>query len=144
MIRRVHDMADAAVHALASCGVRAVFSPGIPITPISLKSPDYVERVQKEHFSSTEQLVTLGLAVRLASRATFEGCVEELIIARKHGLRITSHVDGRPAQRGITKLNEAGLLGPDITHVHPTGILDDEFKMVADSGGTLSAAPAAA
>jgi cytosine/adenosine deaminase-related metal-dependent hydrolase len=45
--------------------------------------------------------------------------------------------------RGITKLNDAGLLGPDITYVHPTGISDDEFKMIAASGGTLSSAPVA-
>ena len=142
-IMNTPDHADAAVRALKDSGVRAVFSPGIPITPISLSSPDYVERIQKEYFSSAEQLVTLGLAVRLASGPTFEGCLEDIKFARAHGLRITSHVDGRPAQRGITKLNEAGLLGPDITHVNPTGILDDEFKMVADSGGTLSAAPVA-
>src|SRR5215469_6240749 len=54
------EHADAAVHALHDSGIRAVFSPGIPITPIALTTPDYVERVQKQYFTASDQLVTLG------------------------------------------------------------------------------------
>jgi 5-methylthioadenosine/S-adenosylhomocysteine deaminase len=136
--------ADAAVHALRDSGIRAVFSPGIPITPMTLNTPDYVERVQKQYFSSGEGLVTLGLATRTPESATLDGCMEDIKFARKLGLRITIHVGvARDNIRGITKLNEAGLMGPDITYVHPTGLSDDELKMVAATGGTLSAAPVA-
>jgi 5-methylthioadenosine/S-adenosylhomocysteine deaminase len=137
--------ADAAVHALRDAGVRAVFSPGIPITPMTLNTPDYVERVQKQYFAgAADRLVTLGLSARTADAKTFEGCVEDIKFARQHGLRVTMHVGVTTARiRGITKLNEAGLLGPDITYVHPTGISDDEFKMIAATGGTLSSAPVA-
>jgi cytosine/adenosine deaminase-related metal-dependent hydrolase len=38
-------------------------------------------------------------------------------------------------------MKEAGLLGPDITYVHATSCSDDEIKMIADSGGTLSISP---
>ena len=65
-------------------------------------------------------------------------------MARRLGVRVTMHVGVTTAKiRGITKLNEQKLLGPDITYVHPTGISDDEFKMISATGGTLSSAPVA-
>jgi 5-methylthioadenosine/S-adenosylhomocysteine deaminase len=143
-IMNTPDHADAAVHGLRDSGVRAVFSPGIPITPIKLTTPDYVERVQKQYFSAADQLVTLGLSARSADAKTYDGCVQDINFARKLGLRVTMHVGVTTARiRGITKLHDAGLLGPDVTYVHPTGISDDEFKMIAASGGTLSSAPVA-
>jgi cytosine/adenosine deaminase-related metal-dependent hydrolase len=67
-----------------------------------------------------------------------------MAMARKLGVRITMHVGVTTAKiRGITKLNDQKLLGPDVTYVHPTGISDDEFKMIAATGGTLSSAPVA-
>jgi cytosine/adenosine deaminase-related metal-dependent hydrolase len=38
----------------------------------------------------------------------------------------------------VGQLNKAKLLGPDITHVHCDSLKDDEYKMIADSGGTVS------
>ena len=44
----------------------------------------------------------------------------------------------------VAALNEAGMLGPDITYVHTVGIeaTDDELKMIADHGGTISTSSA--
>jgi cytosine/adenosine deaminase-related metal-dependent hydrolase len=36
------------------------------------------------------------------------------------------------------QLNKAKLLGPDITHVHCDSLKDDEYGMIADTGGTVS------
>jgi 5-methylthioadenosine/S-adenosylhomocysteine deaminase len=137
--------ADGAIKGLREAGVRAVFSPGIPITPIALTTPDYVADVQSKYFSGGgDALVTLGLSARSADAKNYDGCVADIKFARQLGLRITMHVGVTTAAiRGITKLNDAGLLGPDVTYVHPTGISDDEFKMIAASGGTLSSAPVA-
>ncbi len=137
--------ADGAVKGLRESGVRAVFSPGIPITPMTLNTPDYVADIQKKYFSgSGDQLVTLGMSVRSADAKTYDGCVADMKFARQLGIRITMHVGVTTAAiRGITKLNDANMLGPDVTYVHPTGISDDEFKMIASTGGTLSSAPVA-
>lgn len=136
--------ADGAIQGLRESGIRSVFSPGVPITPIALDTPDYVERIQKQYFAASDPLMTLGLSARSADAKTFEGCVADIKFARKLGLRITVHVGVTTAKiRGITKLNDQGLLGPDITYVHPTGISDDEFKMIAATGGSLSSAPVA-
>ncbi len=50
-------------------------------------------------------------------------------------------VPGAPAG-GVTKLNEAKILGPDITHVHTLRCSDDELQMIADTGGTISTSSA--
>ena len=143
-IMNTPDHADGAVKALKESGIRAVFSPGIPITPMNLNTPDYVERVQKQYFTSSDQLVTLGLSARSADAKTFDGCVADMKFARAHGLRITMHVGVTTAKiRGITKLNDASLLANDVTYVHPTGISDEEFKMIAATGGSLSCAATA-
>jgi 5-methylthioadenosine/S-adenosylhomocysteine deaminase len=60
------------------------------------------------------------------------------------GIRITMH-DGVPGVskfRAVTRLKEAGVLGADITHIHTLHCTDDELKMIADSGGTISSSPA--
>jgi cytosine/adenosine deaminase-related metal-dependent hydrolase len=44
--------------------------------------------------------------------------------------------------RAVTKLHAAGLLGPDVTHVHTLSCTDDEIKMIGDSGGTVSTSSA--
>ena len=138
--------ADGAIRGLKESGVRSVFSPGIPITPMTLKTPDYVADIQKKYFASpsADAMMTLGISARSADAKTFDGCAEDMAMARKLGVRITMHVGVTTAKiRGITKLNEKNLLGPDVTYVHPTGISDDEFKMIAATNGTLSSAPVA-
>ena len=143
-IMNTPDHADGAIRGLKDSGVRSVFSPGIPITPMKLNTPDYVADIQKKYFASSNPMMTLGISARSADAKTFDGCVADMAMARKLGLRITMHVGVTTAKiRGITKLNDQKLLGPDITYVHPTGISDDEFKMISATNGTLSSAPVA-
>src|SRR6185503_15793490 len=57
---------------------------------------------------------------------------------------ITVHVAmGRLAGRfGMVKqLHDLGLLGPDTTYVHCCYFSEEEWRLVADSGGTVSIAP---
>ena len=137
--------ADAAIRALRDSGVRAVFSPGIPITPIELTTSDYVERVQKQYFPpGSDGLVTLGMAVRAADSHTYDDCVADIHVARRLGLRITMHMIVAPdTLPGIAMLNAAGLTGSDITYVHPNLLTDENLRMIAATGGSLSTAPVA-
>ena len=54
---------------------------------------------------------------------------------------MTTHVGVIPDAQAVTKMHEANLLGPDINYVHATRTTDDEIKMIADSGGSLSSSP---
>jgi cytosine/adenosine deaminase-related metal-dependent hydrolase len=65
-------------------------------------------------------------------------------MARELGLPITVHVGmGRLAGRwGMVKLlDNLGLLGSDTTFIHCCYFSDEEWRLVADSGGTVSIAP---
>jgi 5-methylthioadenosine/S-adenosylhomocysteine deaminase len=55
-----------------------------------------------------------------------------------------SQVPGTPVRTAVRPLYEAKLLGPDLCFVHPRrpGLeTDEEFKMVADSGGKMVVTP---
>jgi 5-methylthioadenosine/S-adenosylhomocysteine deaminase len=65
-------------------------------------------------------------------------------LAREVGAPISVHVGmgpyaGRFAM--VSQLNEMGLLGPDTTYIHCNYLSDDEFQLIADTGGKISIAP---
>jgi cytosine/adenosine deaminase-related metal-dependent hydrolase len=76
-------------------------------------------------------------------------CVDDVVraewaMARDLGIPITVHVAmGRLAGRFamVKQLSDLGLLGPDTTYIHCCYFSEDEWRMVADSGGTISIAP---
>src|SRR5215218_7258442 len=41
----------------------------------------------------------------------------------------------------VRQLGDLGLLGPDTTYIHCCYLTDEEWRLVADSGGTVSIAP---
>jgi cytosine/adenosine deaminase-related metal-dependent hydrolase len=64
-------------------------------------------------------------------------------LAREVGIPITIHVAMHSAGRfGMVKqLGDLGLLGPDTTYIHCCYLSDEEWQLVADTGGTVSIAP---
>jgi cytosine/adenosine deaminase-related metal-dependent hydrolase len=76
-------------------------------------------------------------------------CVEDVVraewsLARDLGIPLTVHVAmGRVAGRfGMVKqLSDYGLLGPDTTYIHCCYFSEEEWRLVAESGGTISIAP---
>jgi cytosine/adenosine deaminase-related metal-dependent hydrolase len=133
--------ADAAIQGLADSGLRAVFAYGSSRAPgkdaAKMRAAD-VRRVQRQYFSSGDQLLTLAIA---ADDSSDDAKAADIRLARELGLRITIHVIRAGT---IAALNAQGLLGPDITCVHTVGIesTDDELKMLADHGGTISTSSA--
>jgi 5-methylthioadenosine/S-adenosylhomocysteine deaminase len=133
--------ADAAVQGLADSSIRGVFAYGSSRAPgkdaAMMRAAD-VRRVQKQHFPADDQLLTLAIA---ADDSSDDAKAADIRLARQLGLRITIHVIRAGT---IAALNTQGLLGPDITCVHTVGIesTDDELKMLADHGGTISTSSA--
>ncbi|MFC5499129.1 amidohydrolase family protein [Caenimonas terrae] len=140
--------ADAAVAALRDAGARSVFAMGWPQAPnpaiwISKSTtdiPDDIRRVRKQHFSSNEGMVQLAMAGRGPDFAVMDQVARDLRIARELDIRTTIHI-GFAVAGGIRAMNDAKLLGPDITHVHVRDSTDDELQMIKDSGGTASISP---
>jgi len=137
---------DACIKGLQESGVRAVFAYGagqnengrvmeIP----TAKYPGDIARLRKQYFASDDQLVSLYLA---ALGGTPEATLSQFKAAREVGARITIHVGvgefGRNAL--LEKLNAAGGLKDDTTYIHCCTLNDNEWKLIKDTGGTISIA----
>ena len=143
-IQTTPEHTDAVIKALRDSGARAVFGYGMPQTgkpwwadTSRHKYPGDIARLRKQYFNSDDQLLTLALAAS-GGFGNVEIAAKEWGAARGVGARVTIHLSGKDA---ITKLASGVKLGSDTTYVHCGGWNDTEWKMVADSGGTVSFSP---
>jgi 5-methylthioadenosine/S-adenosylhomocysteine deaminase len=130
-IHNTPDHTDAAIKALAESGVRAVFAYGNPQNETGRywemkghKFPEDIARLRKQYFSSEDQLLTLYMAAPSASPELILGAFKA---ARDVGARITIHV-------GV------GEFKSDTTYIHCCTLNDSEWKLIKDTGGTISIA----
>jgi 5-methylthioadenosine/S-adenosylhomocysteine deaminase len=143
---------DTAIKALQETGIRAQYAYG----SANLSLADYwfeskiaipgddVRRIRETYFSSDNGLLTMALATRGPGFCVEDVVRSEWALARALGIPITVHVGmGRVAGRFgmINMLNDMNLLGPDTTYIHCCYFSEDEWRLVADSGGTISVAP---
>ena len=151
-INNTPEHPDAAIEALAETGIRAQYAYGSANTSLAdywfeskIAIPgDDVRRIRAAHFPSDDGLLTMGLATRGPGFCVNDVVTAEWALARDLGIPITVHVAmGRMAGRFgmVQQLHDLGLLGPDTTYVHCCHLSDEEWRMVADSGGTVSIAP---
>lgn len=141
------EHADAAVKALLDAGIRAVFAYGnsndewLPVSDVPLSRD--VARVRERWFSGDGGLVTLAVAARGPQFATPEATEQDFALAAELDLPVTVHVgDGLWGLNGPVRwLHERGLATPRTTYVHTNTISDEEYRIVADTGGAVSIAP---
>jgi cytosine/adenosine deaminase-related metal-dependent hydrolase len=151
-INNTPEHPDAAIRALQETGIRAQYAYGSANTSLAdywfestIAIPgDDVRRVREAYFSSDSGLLTMGLATRGTGFCKDEVVQSEWRLARELGIPLTVHVAmGRLAGRFgmIQALSKLGLLGPDTTYIHCCYFSDEEWQLVADTGGTISLAP---
>ena len=151
-INNTPEHPDAAIQALTETGIRAQYAYGSANTSLAdywfeskIAIPgDDVRRIRAKYFASDDGLLTMGLATRGPGFCVNDVVTSEWALARELDIPITVHVAmGRLAGRfGMVKqLHDLGLLGPDTTYIHCCHLSEEEWRMVADSGGTVSVAP---
>jgi len=140
------EHSDACVKGLQESGIRAVFAYGAGqnesgrvMEIATSKYPGDIGRLRKQYFSSDDQLTTLYLAALGGSpEATFA----QFKAARDVGARISIHVGvgefGRNAL--LEKLDALKGLKDDTTYIHCCTLNDTEWKLIKDTGGTVSIA----
>jgi len=156
-IMNTPDHADAAVQGLQETGIRSVFAFGFPNTSLQVWwfgldwggsveriDGDTAHRIRKQYLSDDQGLITMALATRGTNFCKPDVVRYEWELARELGINITVHV--AMDRFGYTKmqlrgLKEMGLLYPNTTYIHSSHLLEDEWKMVRDSGGNVSLAP---
>lgn len=149
--------ADAAINGLQESGIRSVFAFGFPNTSIQAWwfgmdwagsveriDGDLARRIRSQQLSDDRGLVTMALATRGTNFCKPEVVRYEWELAKELGINITVHV--AMDRFGYTKMQLRGLkdmdlLYPNTTYIHSSHLLDDEWQMVADSGGNVSLAP---
>ncbi|MET7686613.1 amidohydrolase family protein [Streptomyces sp. NPDC005483] len=153
-INNTPEHPDAAIRALTETGIRAQYAYGSANTSLAdywfeskIAIPgDDVRRIRSAYFSSDSDdgLLTLALATRGPGFCVNDVVTSEWALARELGIPITVHVAmGRLAGRFgmVEQLHDLGLLGPDTTYIHCCYLSEEEWRLVADSGGTVSIAP---
>lgn len=146
-IQNTPDHTEATISGLKASGIRAVFGYGPPsngLGPFWMQPghayPDALSGVRARHFSSESQLLTLALAAVGPEVGPFDQVEREWRAARDAGARIAVHVGTGAAGRvgKLGKFAATGLLGSDTTYIHGGGLTDDEWRLIADTGGAVS------
>jgi 5-methylthioadenosine/S-adenosylhomocysteine deaminase len=145
-IHNTPEHSDAVIKALADSGVRAVFAYGNPQNETGRfwemkghKFPGDIARLRKQYFSSDDQLLTLYMAAPSGAPELILDCFK---VARDVGARISIHVGvGEFGRSGLLeKLNAQNALKSDTTYIHCCTLNDTEWKLIKDTGGTISIA----
>ncbi|MEN3357090.1 MAG: 5-methylthioadenosine/S-adenosylhomocysteine deaminase [Mycobacteriales bacterium] len=139
--------ADAAIQAIVDSGIRAVWAYGnsndewLPVSDVP-QSRDVV-RIAERWFSSTDQLVRLALAPRGPQFATPAVSEQDFALAQELGIPVTVHVgDGLWGKSGPVRwMDQHGFATDRTTYVHCNTLGDDEYDIIARTGGAISIAP---
>ncbi|MFC9955820.1 amidohydrolase family protein [Streptomyces nigra] len=143
---RTPEHSDAAVEALRDTGIRGVHaSMGPHFGDWDRQWPGDLTRLKDQYFTSDDQLLTL----RLAALATDEIAGPRLAygteLARVAAdLSIGVSVDavfGTPSSKAILRWAKDGILSPDVTLIHATGLTPEAWKAMGETGTTVALAP---
>ena len=147
-IQNTPDHADEAVRGLREAGGRAVFAHGQPgndpqrwMAESSVPHPHDIRRVREKLLASDDALVTPAMAARGPEFSTMEVVEHDVRLARELGIWVTIHIglgENGPKYRGIERMHQRNLVGPDITFVHCCTSSDHELRLLADAGATAS------
>jgi cytosine/adenosine deaminase-related metal-dependent hydrolase len=150
-ISNTPEHADAAVAALFTSGIRAIYGHGTPGTDVNqwfmeskLPHPEDARRIRTQYFSSDQQLVTMGLAIRGPEYSTLEVSRHDVQLGRELGVMISMHAGGGTFGKRyepVRKLKEAGLLGPDLNFAHGNSFSGQDLQWLTDYGCSLAVTP---
>ncbi|WP_316784064.1 amidohydrolase family protein [Streptomyces sasae] len=143
---RTHQHSDAAVEALRDTGIRGVHaSMGPHFGDWDRQWPGDLTRLKEQYFSSDHQLLTL----RLATLATAEIAGPALAygpelarVAQELGIGVSvDAVFGTASSDAVLRWAKEGILGPDVTLIHSTGLTPEAWRAMGESGTTVALAP---
>lgn len=144
------EHAERAVDGLIDSGIRAVFAhgtakplsqtTGTPFTHIP-HPRERIEALRKGRLAGNDGRVTLAMAILGPDWGAWEVVEHDIRMAREFGLYSSSHTRRREdcvVPNGYARMAREGLLGPDHNLVHGTSYDAADFKVVVDSGATLT------
>lgn len=138
------DHTSATVTALNRARIRAVFAYGPPGTADQgHRWPEDIVRLAQKDLSDGTGLITAALATFSPEHQPYETARQHFELAREAGALISVHAGlagvGEPDQ--LERFARDGLLGPDVNLVHCNVLSDTEWKLIADTGTSVSITP---
>jgi len=131
--------ADAAVAALRDAPGRSIFCYGAGFRTTDAIDTE-IRRVRST--LSTGGLLTMALGLRGPEMTTMDIVADDLRLAAELGLRTSVHIEtGGTGGRPIAELLDRGLLFDTTTFVHANGISNEQLRMLADAGSSVSISP---
>ncbi|MGW7673260.1 cytosine/adenosine deaminase-related metal-dependent hydrolase [Streptomyces sp. 3212.3] len=143
---RTREHSDAAVEALRDTGIRGVHAAmGPHFGDWDRQWPGDLPRLKSQYFSSDDQLLTLRLATlatdEIAGPALAYG-PELARVARELGVGVSvDAVFGSASSDAVLRWAKDGILGPDVTLIHSTGLTPEAWQAMGESGTTVALAP---
>ncbi|MFD5755755.1 amidohydrolase family protein [Streptomyces sp. NPDC127044] len=143
---RTREHSDAAIGALRDTGIRGVHaSMGPHFGEWDRQWPGDLTRIKDQYFSSDDQLLTLRLATlatdEIAGPALAYG-PELARVAKDLGIGVSvDAVFGTSSSEAVLRWAKDGVLGPDVTLIHSTGLTAEAWKAMGETGTTVALAP---
>lgn len=143
-IQTTPEHTDAVLQALRDVRLRTVFSFGPPgDQQREHRWPQDLKRLRSEVFNGADDLITLALATFSPEHQPYDVAKEHFQLARDADALITIHAGlnglGEPGQ--IARFGREGLLGPDTNLVHCNTLSTEEWRIIADTGASVSITP---
>jgi len=143
---RTREHSDAAIEALRDTGIRGVHaSMGPHFGDWDRQWPADLNRLKDQYFSSDDQLLTLRLATLATDEIAGPALAYGPELARTAAdLGIGVSVDavfGASGSEAVLSWAAQGILGPDVTLIHATGLTPEAWKAMGESGTTVALAP---
>ena len=145
------DFDQAKIGALRQSGVRAIYGHGTPAGRewLSWEKPlphpaQELRKLRETEFASDDQLLGLAMAARGPAQTPESIVVQDWALARELGLMITIHCGARwpgATAKPVQVLARLGLLGADVNYSHLNETSEDDLRLIAASGGTVSISP---
>jgi cytosine/adenosine deaminase-related metal-dependent hydrolase len=138
-IQHGREHTDAALDALESSGIRAVF--GYGPSPLSGTAVDPAGL--RHVIDRATALITPAVAAIGPSFAPIDVVRSDWNLAAELGLPVVVHISSGPAvTHPLQLLQDEGLQRSNVLFVHGNTLADSELKLIADSGAAVSITPA--
>ncbi|MET8829021.1 amidohydrolase family protein [Streptomyces sp. NPDC004610] len=143
---RTREHSEAAIEALLGTGIRGVHaSMGPHFGDWDRQWPGDLARLKGRYFSSDDQLLTLRLAALATDEISGPALAYGPELARTAAdLGIGVSVDavfGTASSDAVLRWAKDGILGPDVTLIHSTGLTPEAWRAMGGTGTTVALAP---